>query len=210
MTTATALGTQAAVRFKDPTNRVISAGQWLEYTNQCYKKVLGASPLLPWNESAEETIAITSGNRIGSLPANVFQVNWVYDSTNDAILPDIQGRGEQWRSGMLRSDTGPPQAYRLRGATIELFPKPDSNITLIAECVEYPPALAGGDSPVYPANFHEDLIPGMLALAYLDDGSTEQYAVNAKEFDQKIAKFVSDMLMFRTQHNPPVHDNFFG
>lgn len=287
MTTASALATQAAARFKDPNNRVISASQWISYLNQCYKKANTSSPLLPWNVSAEETVSVTANTRAGALPSNVFQVNWVYDVTNDRVLRDVQAVGEQWRS-LLRSDTSDtPDFYRVRNGNIELYPMPTVAISLRAECIEYPAELsavtttrtsvngttagdvtvtgiavgdellyvlkvveanpptvtdltseflitgtntinntggtssaseklavgyrhqAGSGSPVFPAAFHEDLLDGMLALAYLDDGSSEQYALHQKAFDSAVGRMNQAVLAFQSQSRPPIIDNFF-
>lgn len=288
MTTASALGIQAAARFKDPDNRVISAAQWISYLNQAYKKGNTSSPLLPWNQSAEETVTVLANTRSIALPTNVFQVNWVYDNTNDKLLRDVQEVGEQWRS-LLRSDTADhPDFYRIRNGVVELYPTVTTATSLRIECIEYPAELsavtttrtsvtgaaagdltvagiavgdtllyvlkcvtgapptitdltseflvtatntinntggtttaaakvavgythqAGSGSPVWPAAYHEDLIDGMLALAYLDDGSAEQFAAHQKAFDQSVAKMNQAMLMFDSQHNPAIIDDFFG
>ena len=107
MTTATNLGVQAATRFRDPNNDVISAGQWLAYLNQAYGDVNTSTPLWPWLESSEQTLSLTAGNRSVSLPTNVFNVNWVYNTTDDERLIPQEGRGDQWTAGrVIRSTTG--------------------------------------------------------------------------------------------------------
>lgn len=286
MTTATDLCTQAAARFKDPDNRVISASQWLQYLNQAYKKANTSSPLLPWLVSAEETVSVIAGARSGALPSNVFNVNWVYDVTNDRPLKNVDEVGAQWMT-LGRLDTGPPQFYRVRNGNIEVFPLPEAATSLRAECIEYPAALSaltytktsaagaaagavtvtgvavgdslvyvlkvveanpptvtdltseftvtgtntinntggtssagetlavgytrqsGTGSPVYPATFHEDLLDGMLALAYIDDGSPEQYKGYQQAFDKAVARMNLDILSHQAQRQPGVNDTFF-
>lgn len=288
MTTATALVTAAGVRFKDPDNRVISAATWLTYLNQAYNEVNKASPLWPWLESSEETLSFTAGNRIAALPADVFQVNWAYDVTDDYRLVDQQGRGDQWHQDHLRSETGQPVTYRIRNSKMELFPIPLANTTVVCECVEYPGALSavtttvfgitggaagpltctgitvgdtivsvvtvlnaspftvadltsefsvtgtntidntggtattskrvvvtfqhqgGVGSPVYPSVYHLDLLDGMLALAYLDDGNKPVYDALWGKMQDSIAKMKSDMLFARSETNPPIRDTFWS
>ena len=287
MTTASTLIAQAAVRYKDPSNAVISAGQWLQYLNQCYSDVNEASPLWPWLESAEETVTVLAGQRSGALPANVFQVNWAYDTTDDYRLVDQQGRGDQWHQDHLRSETGQPVTYRLRANVLELFPAPLVNTTVVCECVEYPADLgtvtttvygiagaAAGDhtvtgiavgdqlisvvavndtthastdvtseytvtvtntinnsggtssvgshlvvtaqrpsttgSPVYPSIYHSDLLDGMLALAYLDEGNDKMYGLLWPKFEASITQMRADMLLYRSETNPPIRDTFWS
>lgn len=287
MTTAAALITQASARYKDPNNAVISVGQWLQYLNQCYSDVNEASPLWPWLESAEETVTVLAGTRGIALPANVFQVNWAYDSTDDYRLVDQQGRGDQWHQDHLRSETGQPVTYRIRGNNIELFPKPLVDTVVVCECVEYPAdlgtitttvygvagAVAGnhtvtgiavGDvlvsvvhvddtthaatdktseytvtiantinntagttsvgshivvtaqrpsatgSPVYPVVYHSDLLDGMLALAYMDEGNDKMYGLLWPKWEASITQMRADMLLFRSETNPPIRDTFWS
>lgn len=287
MTTASALAAIAAKRFKDPDNRVISNSTWIDYLNQVYTDVNEASPLWPWLESAEETLSFIAGNRSAALPANVFQVNWAYDTTDDYRLIDQQGRGDQWHQDHLRSETGQPVTYRIRAGNMELFPTPVNNTTVVCECIEYPAELSaltttvygvaggvagaltvtgiavgdtlvsvvkvvdsthaatdltsefsitgtntidntggtttasshvivtatrvsGSGSPVYPATYHSDLLDGMLALAYLDDGSQPVYTAYWKRFQGSIDQMKTDMLFARSETNPPIRDTFWS
>ena len=288
MTTASALCAQAAVRFKDPNNRVISANEWLNYLNQCYKQVNSATPLWPWLESSEQLITVLSGARSAALPTDVVGINWVYNTTSDYRMVPQEGRGDQWHQDHLRSEVGQPVTYRLRSGNLEVFPAPDSmNVIFAVECTMYPAALnaavevatsvAGGaagnltvagiavgdvlqsvvgvktsdqsvhdftsefsifaantitntggtsstgyvlivtysapsssDSPIYPTVYHEDLIEGMLALAYLDDGTTAQYQAYWVMFQARIKQMLGDVLLSRTETNVPIRDTFWS
>lgn len=211
MTTAATIGVQAAARFRDSTNAIVSTGQWLSYANQAYGKINGASPLWPWLESSEQTISVTGGTRSASLPADVWAVNWVYDVTNDRRLIPNEGAGAQWLWGQLRSDTGDsPYTYRLRNNTIELFPTPNGTISLRAECVTYPAALAGGDTPVFGPNWDWVLLEGMLASAYKDDGNDKWFALHQAEFERGIDAMRAAFLLRRTETNMPIRDTFWA
>lgn len=287
MTTAAALIAAAAVRFKDPDNRVISAGTWATYLNIAYNEVNKSSPLWPWLESTEQTLTFTAGNRRAALPAGVFQVNWAYDGTDDYRLVDQQGRGDQWHQDHLRSETGQPVTYRVTNNAMELFPTPLANTTVYCEVVSYPTALssltttvvgiaggaagaltatgvavgdtlvsvvkvldsthastdltseftitgtdtidntggtstasshvvvtfqhqAGTGSPVYPDVYHLDILDGMLALAYLDDGNKPVHDTYWDKFQASVGKMKTDMLFARSETNPPIRDTFWS
>ena len=296
MTTVSALVAQAAGRFKDPNYRVITAAQWVNYLNQCYKKVNNATPLWPWNESVEAQVNIaandgtinptdTTGRRV-ALPTDMWQVNWVYNVTADYRMIPQEGRGDQWHQDHLRSEVGQPVTYRIVNQNLEVFPLCEAAYTFALEGMQYPAALslnapqdltvAGGaagsftvtgidvgdtllsvvkvddtthagtditadvsisalntilttvsttgthivvtwqsmqpgtDSPVYPQSFHEDLLDGMLALAYLDDGSTEQYTAHWAAFTAAVKQMEMHVLSFRTETYVPIRDVFWS
>lgn len=209
MTTFAALRTQCATRFRDAANAVVTDIVWKDYVNQAYQEANAASPLWPWLETSEQTVTVTGGQRSGTLPTDVLQVNWVYDTTNNQYLRPQEGRGEQWKQG-LRTDSGLSASYRLRSNTIELFPLTAATVTLVAECVLMPVRMsADGDLPVWPANWHELLIPGALALAFLDDGNAEFHKLNDDRFRRQLDEMKNAILAFRTSEMVPVHDNFW-
>lgn len=210
MTTATNLGVRAAERFKDPSNNVVTAAQWLSYCNEAYSDLNAYTPLWPWLETSEQTISFTAGNRIASLPTNVLQVNWAYDSTDDYRLIDQMGRGDFYHQDHLKSEVGQPVTYRVRDTKMELNPTPLANTTVLAECVLMPVDLAGGDSPVFPSAWHNILIDDMLASAYLDDGNQQLSQMHAKRFADAQERMKNSILMARTETNQPIRDTFWS
>lgn len=213
MTTATNLGVQAAARFKDPSFRVITAANWLIYTNMAYKKANNRSPFWPWNEIAEATVTVpdtgTPGavnNRAAALPADTLAVNWAYDVTDDYRLVPQEGRGDQWHQDHLRSEVGQPVTYRLRNNKIELFPTPNVATVVAFEAVTAPVVLAGGDSPAWPSTFHDTLVEGMLYYAYLDTGNTAQATAHLTEYENGIKDMLNFVQNARTETYVPVRD----
>jgi hypothetical protein len=210
MTTAANLGVRASIRFKDPGFKVVSAAAWLSYCNEAYGMFNQFSPLWPWLETAEQTLSFTANNRSVALPTDVLNVNWAYDVTDDYRLIDQMGRGDFFHQDHLRSEIGQPVTYRVRGATMELNPTPNANTTVVAECVLQPADLASGDSPVFPAAFHDTLIDEMLAAAYLDDGLPSLAAVHDKRFNDALKDIRNTLLMARTETNQPIRDTFWS
>jgi hypothetical protein len=205
----TTLISRASSRFRDPSNNVVSTAQWCQYINQAYKDVNTSSNLWPWLESAEQTIAFGAGDRGAALPADVLQVNWVYDVTHDRRLFDDMGRGAFWHKDQLRSDTGLPTVYRLRGSCIELYPLPDETISLRAEVVAWPAALTDSDEPVWPETFHELLLEGALMRAYADDGQSEWYTLHKAAFEEGTLRMQRALLSIRTETNTPIRDTMW-
>lgn len=142
MTTATLLATRCDVRFKGASNAVVTASEWLSHLNEAYNLVNGSSPLWPWLETSEQTISFTAGTRTANLPTDVLAVAWAYDTTDDYRLIDQQAAGDFFHQDHLRSETGQPVTYRLRGSVMELNPTPSANTTVVAQCVLMPTALA--------------------------------------------------------------------
>lgn len=211
MTAFSALRTTCALRYRDIGLNVITDAQWKEYVNQAYQKVNAFSPTWPWLETSEQTVTINAGVRSAALPTDVFQVNWVYDTTDNLRLIPQEGRGDQWRSQNLRTDTGVPVSYRLRAGNIEVFPLPTANTTIVMECVLLPSRLsADGDLPVFPSNWHEILVPGALALAYLDDGNSEWYKTHYAQFQEELVAMRNAIQSFRTEAFVPIRDVFWG
>lgn len=209
MTTFAALKTQAATRWRDASNAVIGDTQWGEYINQAYQHANTSSPLWPWLEVAPASVTVLANTNSIALPTDTVQVNSVYNTTdNYRMIPD-DGRGDQYRSGFLRTDTGQPVIYRIRSGTLEVMPMPTANTTFELEAVTMPVRLTGTNSPVWPSHFHEALLDGALALAFLDDGNTEFHNTNWAKFEQSIKNMLNTVLMFRTEANYAIRDRFW-
>lgn len=219
MTALSALLTQCAQRFTDPSNDIIAATggagtrNWLDYLNRSYRDVLTASPIWPWNESSEQQVTVLANTRGISLPTGTYQVNWVYDVTNDRrVIPD-EGRGSMYRGGyQLRSTTIQiPETYKMRNNQVELYPMPSSDVTLAMECVIYPSDLTtGASTTVLPPAFDQMIVDGALSYAYLDDGNVPQYSANLANFTARLKDLKLAMLSFRDETFPPVRDQFWN
>lgn len=210
MTTFVNLRTQCSVRFRDTAFKVVTDAQWKNYVNQAYQQVNRKTSRWPWMESAIQSVGYTTGVRQANLPTDVVQVNSVYDATNARKLDPMEGRAEQIRYAHLLTETGLPEAYKLNGSTIELYPLPQTDGQLSIECVTMPVKLSGdSDEPVWPEHFHEVLVPGALALAYLDDGNADWYNINAAQFKREADEMMNSILAFRTESMVPIRDTFW-
>lgn len=210
MSTFAALRISAAGRFRDVPNNVVSDAQWKDYVNQAYEWANTQSPLWPWCEPAAVTVTVTAGSNVVALPTDVLQVNSAYDTTDNYVLQAMEGRGEQDRH-YLRTDTGPPLQYRVRGSSLEVFPTPVANTAVQLECVLMPvDMVADGDLPVWPSHFHARLLEGALARAYMDDGNYTAAAKFEALYEASIAKMLSTVLMFRDGIATPIRDTFFS
>ncbi len=66
--------------------------------------------------------------------------------------------------------------------------------------------LSATASPVWPTQFHDLLVEGALAYAYLDTGSTEQYTAHLAAFDAGVTQMMNQLLFARTETNVPIRD----
>jgi hypothetical protein len=218
VTTFVQLRTICAQRFTDPSNAVIadttgSIRNWKDYVNAAYREVLRFTPLWPWNESSEQLVTVLANTRGVALPADVLAINWCYDVTNDRYIPGDQGRGSQWRGQrQLRSTTSEiADTYKLRSNNIELYPEVTVATQLALECVLAPVALnADSDVPVFPTVYHDILVEGALALAYVDDGSAAEYNLYRAQFLANEKQMMIDLLTVRDITYPPIRDAWYG
>ena len=195
MTTASALATACGNRFRDSTNVVVSPQQWLAYLNEALNEINTSSQFWPWLETSEQTVNLTAGTRSASLPTDVWTVNWVYDTTDDYRLIPQEGRGDQWHQDRLRSETGQPVTYRLRGSTIEVFPNPTANTTLVLEGVKPPDALAATTNAVTSATGGS---AGALTATGVASGDTLISVIGVKDSDQSVHDYTSEFAITGT------------
>lgn len=69
---------------------------------------------------------------------------------------------------------------------------------------------SGSGSPVWPSQYHDILIPGALAQAFLDDGNVSQAAEYEKRFDAAVAGMRATVLLSRTETNQYIRDTFWS
>lgn len=191
---AATLTTRCATRFRDPNNNIVTAVQWLEYVNETYADVIGASPHWPFLEnSANETLTVNAGSRSVALPPGVSRVTAVRNATDDVVMTPVDGRTTHMHAFPEQTETGVPQFYRVYGQDLEVYPLPEANTALQ---VEYPaaPALLTTGEPVFAEQYHHILVEGALALAYTDDGAPEQSAAHSGRFDTILFRMKNDYL----------------
>lgn len=211
MTTATNIGLIAARRFTDVPAAIVTATQWLEYLNLTYNEINSASPLWPWLESAVISATAAGGvNQKVALQTDVWQVNWVYNTTDDWPLVPIEGRGAQYHQGLLRTSVGSsPTTYRLRGTDIELFPSSSASTNIVYEAIIFPAALVGTDIPVFGQQYDGLLVEGMLAKAYEDDGNDKWFQLHQGHFNDRLKQMLNNVLFARTESSVPIRDSFW-
>lgn len=197
-------------RWRDTSNDVVLDADWVRYLDTALRHVNGSSPLWPWLETeSDATVTVAAGTRSGSLPADVVQVNSVYNDTDDYPLKPYQGRSGHFVA-QTNDSTDTPQFYRLRGSKLEVFPKPAIDTTLFVEVLTWPGSFASAATePPFPETFHYILVEGAMALSYLDDGNSEWYTVHWAVFEAQIEQMKDALLNFRAESYPRVRDNFW-
>jgi hypothetical protein len=70
--------------------------------------------------------------------------------------------------------------------------------------------LSSSASPVFPSAYHDILIDGALAAAYLDDGNAAQGKEYEDRFTNRLTHMMQSVLMNRTETNQPVRDTFWS
>lgn len=208
-------------QFRDTANAVYTATEWLAFLNRAYRKVQQATSLWPWMEAAESSISLVANQKSADMPAGSYGLNWVYNSTNDVPLYQLDGRGRQWKNGkQLRSTTGQPRTYQLRGSggtlkdygCLDFYPTSDGSYTIKISAVTYPVRLDATVNciPPFPAVYHTLLTEGAVALAYLDDGNADQYRTRWEMFNEGIKDMRDGLLQYRGESNVGIIDTFFG
>ncbi len=71
-------------------------------------------------------------------------------------------------------------------------------------------SLSSSSTPVFPAAYHDILIDGALAGAYLDDGNAAQGTEYEKRFSDRLTHMMYSILMNRTETNQPIRDTFWS
>lgn len=70
--------------------------------------------------------------------------------------------------------------------------------------------FSGANAPVWPSAYHDLLIDGALAAAYLDDGNPGQATAYAQRFEGKVSGMKNALLGPRTEANAPIRDTFWS
>lgn len=189
--------TRCATRFRDTAFSIVTDAEWKDYVNARYRKVQAASPYWPFEESALTSLtAFAAGDRKKPLPTNVVRVTAVWDSTHGTPLVPLEGRSDFLHLYPSQTETGPPQHYRIHDGNLYLYPLPDTAVTIQIEAFQDLTDLTSdADLPTFPAQFHDILVEGALADAYLDDGAQDQF----KQHDDRFSGILNDMLQDQLQ-----------
>lgn len=204
-----ALVDRCEVRFGDPSNNVVAEAEWLAYLNDAYLDVVAADPLWPFLEGQTTNLTVTAGAGTVALPSDVWRVTSVYNATDKWPLTPIPGRSEyrHWFPDPA-SNLGTPQWYRLRGATLEVYPWAAAATTLHADIAAPPAEITTSTEPVFPEQYHRILIHGALIKAYEDDGNLALAATHQARYERLLAAMRTDLLGPRTEGYPEVVDTW--
>lgn len=205
MSTFTQMRARAAVRFGDPGNAVITDTVWKDYVNEGYRWLQRQHPRWPFLR-ATATVAVTSGARSGTLATRVWQVVGAYNATDDRTMALLTTRLRR-TSTFMSTETGAPTHYRVRGGTLEVFPKPTQNTNITVEYFGNATDLSSdADVPVPPDKYHDIIVAKAVALAYRDDGNdiaADYEAEVATSVETMIADLVRDPML---QSDPELTD----
>lgn len=210
MSTFADLKTRCASRFRDTSNNVYSAAEWGEYINDSYRQVMSWKPDWPFLQQLNAAaVTVTANTQSGTLPTDTFQVNSVYNVTDDYLLRPIFNTDAHLLDFTPLTDTGFPETYRLRNTTLELYPAPDHTVVLRVEYIAPPAVLTGTDEPVFPEQFHHLLVEGALGLAYQDDNSDSKAQAHWGKFENEVQRMYNFLKMYDRSSYPAILDNFY-
>lgn len=167
-------------RFGDTGNAIVTETEWLSYVNAAYRAFIRISK---WPNLIQETTAVIAANgRSVALPSVALQggvisvlVNGNPLERQPADLPIRNIRHWQDRPTV-------PIYYDLRGSRVVVLPAWAAGGTLTLAYLTAPTAIGLATTPVIPETYHDALVAGALAQAYLDDGNQELAARYDAEF----------------------------
>lgn len=197
-----ALVAECERRFRDESNGVYDADDWSEYLQTAAMQVNQASPLWPWMEGENASFTVTTSG-VATLPSDTIAVISVYDVTNEADLQQLHG--VRARHTYFTTDEGDPEAYRVKGTQLQVFPLPTASITLRVQYVAGAALLATNtDEPPFPEVFHRILVDGALAAAHDDDDNSNQSDRHFAAFQRGIENLKQAVLPYRGGGEYPV------
>ncbi len=138
---------RCARRFHDEAFDVVSSTDWVNYLNDCYRDIIGASPLWPFlHQTATDSLTFAPNVRGVNLPSNVFRVTSVYNDTDQYPMRAIEGDTQHIRLYPDQTLTGTPSRYRVFNNQIQVWPLPDHAVSLIVDYIVAPSDL-GSTAP---------------------------------------------------------------
>lgn len=195
MTTTAALIDRCIARFGDPNQEIVDDATWLSYLQDAYDEGNRFSPYWPWMKRVTEDLTITPpGNNTGF--TSVYRILAVHNETDDLRLTALEGNQTVYDVFPdFDESPGTPVLFRLFGENLEVYPFPDHEIAILIEFYGPVDLLADDTSlPVWPYEFHEALVDGALARAYLDDGNEKFASDYDAKFQQALIKMEENTL----------------
>lgn len=180
-------------RFGDTGNAIVTAAEWLDHVNAAYRAFLRLSK---WpNLVAETTATIAANGRSVALPSDALQGGVLDVLVSGTPLekqpPDLPIRNiRHWTDRPTI-----PVYYEIRGSRVVVLPAWAVGGTLTIAYLTAPVALVAGGSPttpVIPETYHDAIVSGALARAYLDDGNPELASHYQAEFDAMVAAAIRE------------------
>lgn len=209
MSTFTQLRARASVRFGDSGFLVITDAQWKDYVNDRYRRVMAHTEQWPFLR-AQGTLSLTANARSVALPAGVYAVLAVWNSTDKVKMDPLDSYSDYRSEFPDDTETGSPQFYQVIDDDLWVWPKATATTSIV---IDYRVAEAdmSGDSdvPVIPAQFQPMLVSGALADAYLDDGNLEQFKVHEAAFQEQLARMHHELLTSLSERYAQIVDTFW-
>lgn len=177
---------RAEERFRDTANVIVSATEWLAHINAAYRAFLRAAK---WPALIAETTATVAANgRSVALPSVALQGGVVSVLLPSGVPLEPQPADLSIKNIRYWTDRATtPLWYEIRGSRVAVLPAWSAGGSLTVAYLAAPTALTTVSSPVIPETYHDALIAGALALAYLDDGNADA----AERYNGEFDRFVS-------------------
>jgi hypothetical protein len=214
MATTKALVTRLMSRYNDPNEAILTKANWLDHLNDAYRWVQQqAGPAQwPFMESQNLNFVYKHGwPSVNTLPIDAGTLNVVFDVTDGYILEAFPTRQEAFIQFPTLTDVGSAAYYRLRGNVIELWPVPQTDVTLLLEFSGGLPLLAvdGTSDPLIDDRHITVLLEYALYLAYQDDDDEQTSQVHKQEALSMVQAMKADLLVGRTTRNSVIVDEWW-
>ena len=164
--------------------------EWLAHLNAAYRSFLR---LAKWpNLTAETTAVIAANGRSVALPTAVLQ-GGLLDVFMPGGLP-LEPQPADLPLRNIRHWTSRPTVplyYQQRGGRLSVLPAWGAGGTLTLSYFTAPTALTTSTSPIIPETYHDALVSGAVAMAYVDDGNLEVAGAYQAALDRKSTRLNS-------------------
>lgn len=182
---------RAEARFQDSANGVYTVSEWEDFVNDAYVELQAARPDWPWMKT-EVTISWAALD--GEVALTDFgRIDGVFNATDHISLVPIHGNTTARETyPTWPSDPGTPVEYRLEGQALQLYPAPQTAISVIVRGWASVGELSSGtDEPAFLSEFHRILVYGALVHAFEDDGNLKQAEVYQRKYDRLLMAMVT-------------------
>ena len=195
------LRSRCQTRFRDTDAAIYSTTEWNDYIADAEADAYTASPWWPFHEQRNSSFTVTAGTSGAALPTDAIRVNAVYDNDNNYALVPLDDRTSYRVLYPNPSvNLGNPLHYRFLGSTLEVYPRPASDVTLYVDYMVAPTVMSSDSGePAFPEVYHRMLVSGALAYAYEDDGNVNQAQIHRGRFEQMLDRMMNDLLVSRSE-----------